>query len=282
MNRLRRRRLARVLLLSRLAMLGAYGLLVVVLGSLLIASPAEAVFTEFIVNGEFGTNASPSLSSWTTANTANARASTNTINTSGGNAGFLVGSTGYFTSSFAVLGDVRGRIGGPPRGGTSTLSQAFSLPAADGDRQVTSWNLTVSFRTAFDGKYDSEEDDGEPDRFWATLTGVTGNLFTQKSNDSPAFPDCGPSITCASTQKTLSFNTLYAGLLPGPYTLTFSLFEASGSDTNTAAGIDSVSALGAANLAPVPEPTTLLLWGTTAAGLGGLAWRRWRRSRPSE
>ena len=108
MNRLRRRRLARLLLLSRLAMLGAYGLLVVVLGSLLIASPAEAVFTEFIVNGEFGTNASPSLSSWTTANTANARASTNTINTSGGNAGFLVGSTGYFTSSFAVLGDVSG------------------------------------------------------------------------------------------------------------------------------------------------------------------------------
>ena len=72
----------------------------------------------------------------------------------------------------------------------------------------------------------------------------------------------------------LSFNTFYAGLLPGAYTLTFSLFEASGSDTNTAAGIDRVSALGAANLAPVPEPTTLLLWGTTAAGPPLARWRR--------
>lgn len=31
-------------------------------------------------------------------------------------------------------------------------------------------------------------------------------------------------------------------------------------------------------LEPVPEPTTLLLFGTTAAGLGLARWRRWRRT----
>ncbi|MBI2526680.1 MAG: hypothetical protein HYV93_11920 [Candidatus Rokubacteria bacterium] len=36
---------------------------------------------------------------------------------------------------------------------------------------------------------------------------------------------------------------------------------------------------GAGPVAPVPEPTTLLLWGTAAGGLGRLAWRR-RRGRP--
>ena len=235
------------------------------------ASPALAI--PFILNGEFGTDATPSLSSWTVSpsgvDAPNARASTDLINTSVGNAGFSTGTAGFFTSAFAVLGDQSGDIAGPPIAGTHSISQAFTLPSAQDSTTVLSWTVALSFSTVFDGRNNTIS---QFDTFEATLTGVGGTLFSQSSS---TFPSCGPLTSCSSTQLAQSFSMVYPGLLPGSYTLAFTLVEnATGGDsgsslkTNTAAGVDAVSALGTPTLAAVSEPTTLLVWGLTAAGLG--------------
>jgi len=268
---------------------GWFGILVAAL-AVAWASPAPAIPIPFIANGEFGTDDALSLASWTSTGAAIPRESTHTVNTTGGDAGF----NRYFTSAFAVLGASGADISSTPPGGTSTISQTFTLPGAVGSSTVTSWDLTLSFITAFDGK----QSDG-PDVFSAALTGQA-TLFSQTSNQHfgslDAFPDCGPLASCANNQKTQSFSALYAGLLPGAYTLTFSLVESDAvwgggpqegtPRTNTAAGIDAVSAPGTAPLAavsePAPlaavsEPTTLLLWGLTAVGLGLILRRTGRR-----
>ncbi|MDV7399777.1 PEP-CTERM sorting domain-containing protein, partial [Arthrospira platensis SPKY1] len=64
------------------------------------------------------------------------------------------------------------------------------------------------------------------------------------------------------------FSKSLTGLAPGSYTLTFTLDEKStGSFTNTAAGVDSASALATAHLS-VPEPGTLALLGIAMVAMG--------------
>jgi len=63
--------------------------------------------------------------------------------------------------------------------------------------------------------------------------------------------------------------TALLSLAGGPGRLTFDLFGFGGSPV---AGVDNVS------VTPVPEPTTLLLLGSGLLGLGGVAWRRSRKS----
>lgn len=251
------------------------------------ASPALAIPMEFIANGEFGTDATPSLSSWTVSpsgvDAPNARASTDSINISGGNAGFSTGTAGFFTSAFALLGDQSGDIAGPPIAGTHSISQAFTLLSLQGSTPVLSWSLALAVSTVFDGRDNAPTD--KQDTFEATLTGVSGTLtlFSQTSN---GFPECGPATDCTSTQLGQQpFTITYPSLLPGDYTLTFTLVEnaqggSSGSSlkTNTAVGVDAVSALGTPTLAAVSEPTTLLLWGLTAVGLGLILRKTVRRA----
>lgn len=102
------------------------------LGAVTVLAPhASAVPIEFIVTGEFGTNAAPSLASWTVGAgaTANARPSTNAINALGGNAGF----NSFFSGgAFAVLGDASGAIGGAPAKGSHSISQTLALPSISG------------------------------------------------------------------------------------------------------------------------------------------------------
>ena len=233
-------------------------------------SPGLAVPTEFILNGEFGTNAAPSLASWTLIDTANARSSGDTINGSSGNAGF----NSYFTSAaFAVLGDTSGDIGGGPTKDTHSISQGFVLPALVDGVPVLDWALTVNFITAFDGKHKNTAD-----TFAATLTGPAGAPGTLFSQNSSGFPECGPGTGCANNQLDQIFIQTFPDLAPGTYTLKFELVEAFNIDTNTAAGIDKVSITGEATLAAVvPEPTSLLLWGLTAVGLGLILRRTTRR-----
>lgn len=142
----------------------------------------------------------------------------------------------------------------------------------------------MRFVTAFDGK-----SFGTADTFSASLAGPAGAPGTLFSQDSSGFPSClffsGPATTCPDRQLTQSFDQAFAGLAPGSYTLTFTLVEQFklleqlvNIGTNTAAGIDRVSVTGEATV--VPEPTTLLLWGTTLVGLGALARRVRRRALP--
>lgn len=222
-------------------------------GGLFLAVPVHAApisTGELIVNGGFDTN----LNSWTTSGTVNRRLSTNTINSSGGNAGF----NGFFTTPFAVLGDTSGAIGGSPNAGTSSISQTFILPDTLGKITIESYDLTVRFWAAFNGQDSVSTTISFKDVFSSQLTG--NPLFSVNSANIPY-----------EFGKTPGDFYELSALAPGEYTLTFTLSEKAGTGnnlTNTAAGIDNVSVTGIADPSPVPEPGTLVLLG---GGLAALA-----------
>ncbi len=120
---------------------------------------------ELIYNGGFGTN----LNGWVQTGVANARSSSNTINTSTGNYGF----NGFFTSTFAVLGSVSGNISANTSAGTSSISQSFELPDMLGDDSIMYYDLPISFSTVFDGR-DSKNPSTVHDIFSATLNNYNG------------------------------------------------------------------------------------------------------------
>lgn len=245
-----------------------------------VSSASAFALNDLILNGGFGTDATPSLTSWTgTATNVNARASTDAINTTGGNSGF----NSFFTTAFAVLGDATGAItaADTPNSGLSTLTQTFSLPTHFGGDLVQSYDLTISFRSVFDG-----DDSNTPskDIFSVTLTPPSGPAILLYSVDSTALPDCGPNASpCANSQIvqnpfTASGGSL-AGLLAGTYTLTFQIDEkglTGANTTNTAVGVDDVD-IDAIGLLAAPNPGALLLL-TAGLGTAGFLARRRRRA----
>jgi hypothetical protein len=205
---------------------------------------------EIILNGEFGTDLAPSLKNWKVHGVANARPSTDLINTGLGNTGF----NNFFTSAFASIGDNKEELGSSPNTGDSHIQQTFTLAAVVDGKTVTSYPLTIRFRTVFDG-YDNQEND----IFSATL-----NNFDLLTQTSWALPTGELSALGPDQQLTTDHNQVLT-VLPGTYRLRFALEEQIGSDTQTAAGIDSVSITA---IASVPEPSLLLLLGSGISLLG--------------
>lgn len=223
----------------------------------LLAWRAHAVpIGEQILNGDFGTDAAPSLANWTIVGGAgvNARASNNAINTNTGSGASRFNN--HFTSAFAVLGDNMRLIGGTPTVGTDMIFQSFVLPATQGGQAVGSYDLLIDFRTAFDGADTAPTPTDMfsvilflPDGSVMTLVSEASDTpMTQRNNDFIDFP---VSVPC-----------LGLGTCDGTYTLQFQLVEATGGRTNTAAGIDQVSITGEANLrlVIVPESSTIFLF----------------------
>ena len=207
---------------------------------------------EQIIDGGFNAN----LTSWTTFGTVSARAGGDAINITGGNAGF----DNFFGSSFAVLGDSTGNIGGSEDSGTHSISQTFSLPVISG-----TYDLTISFSSVFDG--DDRDNINQVDIFRVLLNST--ELFQQNSFP---LPNCGPSDspTCSNSQLAQNpFSQTVFALPGGTYTLKFELAENNNAQSNTAVGIDNVSVAGQSNLGTisVPEPSPLLL---LVSGLGGI------------
>jgi hypothetical protein len=237
-----------------------------------------ATITNPIKNGTFGTNAAPSLADWTTGPTnstaVNLRAANDDIDSK------LQGTDdkadrfdNFFTSgSFAVLGDDAGLIGGPPDQGTFALSQQFKLPKKADGNEILNFDLTLSFRYAFDGVVDANPPVGAlDDDFTVTLTRInpnnqrvlqTYNLFTSSLG------------IARSRQVSGDFSAQLLDLLPGAtYVLSFVLHE-KGAGFNSAVGIDTVKLLGDATVAAVPVPAPLLLLGSAVAGISTFARRR--------
>lgn len=234
---------------------------------LVFATAAQAYSVgigEQLSNGAFTSN----LSSWTISpSNVNWRDVSDAINTATGVNGF----DNAFTSGFAVLGDGDGAIAPnpshQPASGTVLLSQAFTIDASDivplnPADTLNFFTLNVKFDYALDGDFDS----GDSDNLSATLNGPSGivNVLSPVATKQSG-GDLSPVDFTTGMLTSLAFGT---------YTLTFTLFEDTGANRSSAAGIDNVTVTGSADLTLVPIPSAMWLLGSGLLGLSGFSRRK--------
>ncbi len=203
------------------------------------------------------------------ANDVNVRRADNTINTSIGSSGF----DSFFAPSssgnkFLVLGDRAGAIGGVPNGSLLGEAFAYAIPFAIGAGGAS---VDISFDWAFDG-FDTSTSLFQQDRFLVGLVGGNNLGMTNVLSGDPVTLLAQLLLNQASPAGYSSGNFTQTVNAPqGNYLLAFLHLEANsalGNVTNSAVGIDNISAT------VVPVPAALPLLATALLGMGVIRRRK--------
>ena len=171
-------------------------------------------------------------------------------------------------NKFLVMGDDSGQLAGPPTAGTFGFATPFSLPSGTTD-------ITVSFDWVFSMFPFPGTSTPDTDQF---VVGITGNGYNVTSPMIIANSIVNQSITSGGKYYGPANMTILASNLGAPdsngkYWLNFGYFEAANTNNNNGAvGIDNIKIT--ANVAPVPVPAAVWLFGSALMGFVGLQKRK--------
>jgi hypothetical protein len=201
----------------------------------------------------------------------NLRAGTDSINTyNAGNPNqrfSLAANTTFFDKSagnqFLVLGDDSGQLAGNPTTGTFGIATPFSLASGITD-------ITVSFDWVFSA-FVLGGTGGSTDQFKVGISGASFDINSPLTTFANVLDQSIASFgkVYGPDSVTLAVASLGAADVNGQYWLSLGLLENVGTNptTNSAVGIDNIKIT--ANVAPVPVPGAVWLFGT-ALGFTGL------------
>ncbi len=213
-------------------------------------------------------------SSTTTASAVNLRLGTDTINTYNSGNPYqrfaLATGSNFFTpatsaNKFLVMGDDSGQLAGSPTAGTFGFALPFTLPSGTTD-------ITVAFDWVFSAFLFGSPAD--TDQF---VVGVAGNGYNISAPLTTAYSVVNQSITgngkvYGPANLTIPVGSLGAADSNGKYWLSFGYLENASSATNGAIGVDNIKIT--ADVAAVPVPAAVWLFGSALAGMGIIGRRK--------
>ena len=217
-------------------------------------------------------------SSTTNASAVNLRLGTDAVNTyNAGNPNqrfALSAGTNFFLpatadNKFLVMGDDSGQLAGSPDNGTFGFALPFALQAGATD-------ITVSFDWVFSAFVLPAGSTGTTDQFKVGIAGAGFNINSPLTTSTTILDQ-----SIASSGKlygpaavTLAAASLGAPDANGQYFLTFGLFENTGTNptTNSGIGVDNIKIT--ADVAAVPVPAAVWLFGSALAGMGIIGRRK--------
>jgi len=181
--------------------------------------------------------------------------------TAGGDVEVVSAGSPWFTDVHGMDGNYA-LMGANSTDGTSTLSQKFEVSGID--------SFTISFNWAI---YYFDASSSANDTF-LSIIGEDGNsahqiTMQQLTTHGTSYVDTHTGMAHGYYTETINISSYYS---PNPEeTLMFKLIEGVDVSTFSAAGVDNV------NVAPVPEPSTILLLGSGLLGLVGYNRKRFSK-----
>jgi hypothetical protein len=177
--------------------------------------------------------------------------------TTGGNAGSTAGLESFLGLSAGAISTLVGQTAFQGSG----IKQTFS--AKPGEKISFNWNFLTNECPSFCGST------GNPPNFFNDTSFAIVSVLYSELGDTHAtfFPAPGTGFNGQTGYQTFTSGPL----IGGPVTLAFGVVDVGDFAVDSALVVDA---------AVVPEPATLLLVGTTIAGLGMARLRRWRQKQP--